>query len=435
MDQPTVQVGHNRKKKSIQFGAGNIGRGFIGALLRQSGYEVIFADINTQMINAIMERGYYTVFVTDHESESFVIDHVSALETSSPLLVEKVAESDIITTAVGISVLPKIAPVIAKGIEERAARNSEDFLNIIACENGVRATSLLKKEVLALLSPMGQLYCEKWVGFVDCSVDRIVPPVKTDHIADVCVERFFEWNIEEAQIKGVIQIEGVNWVKDLSSYIERKLFTLNTGHAIIAYLGYMKGHDTIEQSIADPDILTIVRAAMKESGAALAHKFGLDMDEHAAYCEKIIKRFHNYYLNDKVIRIGRDPLRKLSAGDRLISPLLTAFEYGLPIENLLLGIGAALHFQSPEDPQSTKMQEMIREAGLSAAIEKITGIDASSSLNMRIIKAYKEVASLSPLVVNKIEIISPSGIEAKLVTELLKKAKIYNYDILLKYIS
>ncbi len=422
-------------KKSIQFGAGNIGRGFIGALLRQSGYEVLFADINTQMINAIRERGYYTVFVTDHDPESFTVDHVTALDTSDPLLVEKVCESEIITTAVGIAILPMIAPVIAKGIELRAARNIEAFLNVIACENGVRATSVLKKEVLALLSDKGQHYCDQWVGFVDCSVDRIVPPVKRDHMADVSVERFYEWNLEKGQIKGDLHLEGINRVDDLSAYIERKLFTLNTGHAIIAYLGYMKGHDTIEQSIADPEILTSVRAAMQESGAALARKFGLDIDAHAAYCEKIIKRFHNYYLNDRVIRIGRDPLRKLSAGDRLIAPLLTAYEYGLPIENLLLGIGAALHFQSPEDPQSTRMQEMIREEGLAVAIEKITGIDAASSLNRRIVKAYKEIATFSPLVVNKIEIISTSGIEAKLVTELLKKAKVYNYDILLKYIS
>lgn len=422
-------------KQSIQFGAGNIGRGFIGALLRQSGYEVVFADINTQMINAIQENGYYTIFITDHEPDSFEIDKVSALHTSNPELIEKICNSEVITTAVGLSTLAKIAPVIAKGIEKRAEQKKAAVLNIIACENGVRATSELKKEVLPLLSGEGKQYCEEWVGFVDCSVDRIVPPIKTDNTADVCVERFYEWNVDSTQIKGELHIEGVNRVNNLSAYIERKLFTLNTGHAIIAYLGYMKGHDTIEQSIADPDILKIVRAAMNESGAALAHKFGLDINEHSAYCEKIIKRFRNYYLNDMVTRIGRDPLRKLSADDRLISPLTTAYGYGLPIENLLLGVGAALHFQYPGDPQSSQMQEMIREEGLSAAIEKITGITADSSLNIRIVKAYKEVAALSPLVVKKMEIISASGIEAKLVAELLKKAKEYNYDILLKYIS
>ena len=422
-------------KQSIQFGAGNIGRGFIGALLRQSNYEVIFADINIQMVDALRERGQYTVFITDHEPDSFVIDNVSALETSNPALIEKICDSDVLTTAVGLSVLPKIAPVIAGGIEKRAGRRKEAFLNIIACENGVRATSELKKEVLPLLSNEGKQYCEQWVGFVDCSVDRIVPPIKTDKTGDVCVERFYEWNMDCTQIKGELHIEGVHLVDNLPAYIERKLFTLNTGHAIIAYLGYMKGYDTIEQSIADPDILSIVRAAMHESGAALSRKFGLDIDEHVAYCEKIIKRFRNYYLNDTVVRIGRDPLRKLSPGDRLIAPLTTAYGYGLPVDNLLLGTGAALHFQYPGDPQSVRMQEMIRETGLSGAIGEITGIAADSHLNNKMIKAYKDVAAFSPLAVKKMEIISTAGIDAKLVSDLLKKAREYNYDILLKYIS
>ncbi len=391
--QPAVQGGHNRMKKSIQFGAGNIGRGFIGALLRQSGYEVLFADINTEMINALTERGRYTVFITDHAPESFEIDHVTAIDTSNPLLVEEVSESDIITTAVGLSILPKIAPVIARGIEERAARDKEFFLNIIACENGVRATSQLKREVLALLSDKGEQYCDRWVGFVDCSVDRIVPPVKTDLVADVSVERFYEWNVDNSQIKGTFDVEGVNRVNDLSSYIERKLFTLNTGHAIVAYLGYLKGYETIDQSIADPCILKITRAAMHESGAALARKFGLDIDEHAAYCEKIINRFRNVFLNDVVTRVGRDPLRKLSAGDRFISPLTTAHQYGLPIDNLLLGVGAALHFHIAGDHQSSQMQEMIRQEGLATAIGKISGVEASSPLNKRMVEAYEVIAT------------------------------------------
>lgn len=421
-------------KQAIQFGAGNIGRGFIGALLSQSGYHVVFADVNTQMIDAINSAGRYTVHITDVEPDDFEVNNISALHTSDPALISSICDAEIITTAVGLGIIPRIAPVIAKGIEERVNLRNNTPLNIIACENGVLVTRELKKEVFTHLSSQAKQYCEEWVGFVNCSVDRIVPPIKTDNIADVCVERFYEWNVDGAQIKGNLEIGGMNVVDNLPAYIERKLFTLNTGHSIIAYLGYLKGYETIEQSIADHEILAIVRAAMNESGSVLARKFGLDMVAHLAYCEKIIKRFRNYQLNDVVTRIGRDPLRKLSSTDRLIAPLTAAYEYGLPIDNLLLGVGAALRYQYPSDPESSQLQEMIREAGVAATIEKITGIAAGSPLSMRIIQAYEKVATFSPLAVNKIEIISASGIETKLVTQLLKTAKEYNYNILLKYI-
>ena len=40
-------------KKAIQFGAGNIGRGFIGAVLEQAGYHVVFADVNEQVVERL----------------------------------------------------------------------------------------------------------------------------------------------------------------------------------------------------------------------------------------------------------------------------------------------------------------------------------------------------------------------------------------------
>ncbi len=381
-------------KQAIQFGAGNIGRGFIGALLSRAGYHVVFADVNTEMIDALNHEGRYTVFITDDESETIPVDHISALHTSDPVLITKICESEVITTAVGLGILPRVAPVIATGLEERATRVVQAPLNIIACENGVCASTTLKKEVFELLSPSAKRYCDEWVGFVDCSVDRIVPPFQTKNLTDVCVERFYEWNVDRTQIKGELRIDGMNEVTNLPAYVERKLFTLNTGHSITAYLGYRKGYETIEQSIADSDILAVVRAAMHESGAALVQKFGLDTAEHASYCDKILQRFRNPYLQDAVTRVGREPLRKLSANDRLILPLTTAYDYGLPIDNLLLGIGAALHYHYPADAESNQLQELINEWGVPAAVEKITGIAIGSPLNKQIVTAYHHLETL-----------------------------------------
>jgi len=381
-------------KEAIQFGAGNIGRGFIGALLSQSGYPIVFADVNTRMIDALNARGRYTVHITDLDPESFEVGPVSALHTADPVLIDSIAGSEVITTAVGLGVLPKIAPVLALGIEKRAALGTQAPLHIIACENGVRASSQLREEVVSLLPPQALQYCRQWVAFVDCSVDRIVPPVHMDNPTDVCVERFHEWNVDSSQLIGELHIKGMNIVENLAAYVERKLFTLNTGHAVLAYVGKLKGYSRIGDCMADEAIVSIVRGAMSESGAALVCRFGLDATAHAAYIEKILQRFRNRYLDDTVDRIGRDPLRKLSPGDRLIAPLRAAYGYGLGVDDLLLGIGAALHYVDAGDPQSIQLQQMIAELGMEAAVEKVTGLEVGSPLNIQIVKAYEDTVKL-----------------------------------------
>ena len=379
-------------KRAIQFGAGNIGRGFIGAVLSEAGYHVVFADVNQQIIDRINEDGAYTVHIMDVESRDVRITNISGVNSGGDAIVDEIVRAEMITTAVGLRILPYIAPAIAKGIAARRAAGVESPLNIVACENGIRATSQLKEEVYKHLAAEDAEWAAAHVGFADCSVDRIVPPVRSENPIDVVVENFYEWNVEEKSfVGGAPHIAGMNLADNLLAYIERKLFTLNTGHAITAYLGRMKGLKTIDESIADAEIFAVVKAAMQQSGEALVRKFGFDHDAHFKYIDKIIGRFKNPYLKDDVARVGREPLRKLSSTDRLVKPMMTAREYGLPCDKLLLGIGAALHFNNPEDPQSVQMQQMIAEKGLTAAITEITSIPAGDPVIGEIEAAYAEV--------------------------------------------
>lgn len=379
-------------KRAIHFGAGKIGRGFIGALLSQAGYEVCFAEADPQLVDEINRRRGYTVHVTDEICAELRIAGVSAVRADSGEAVRRLVDADLVTTAVGLGVLPRVAPVIAAGLRARKAAGVAAPLNVVACENGVRATSRLKASVYEALDAPTAAWAERTVGFADCSVDRIVPPVRSENPIDVVVENFYEWNVEEKSfVGGAPHIEGMNLADNLLAYIERKLFTLNTGHAITAYLGRMKGLATIDESIADPSIFAIVKEAMQQSGQALVEKFGFDRDAHFKYIDKIIGRFKNPYLKDDVTRVGREPLRKLSSTDRLVKPMMTAREYGLPCDKLLLGIGAALHYNNPEDPQSVKMQELIAAKGLRQAVSEITSIPATDPVIEEIAAATAEV--------------------------------------------
>lgn len=368
-------------KKAIQFGAGNIGRGFIGALLSKAGYHVVFADVNTEIINKINSDKKYTIHVMDTICSEEEISNISGVISTSDEIYKEIVEAEIITTAVGPVVLPRIAPTIAKGIALRKEKGIKTYLNIIACENAIKASSQLEEEVKKYLNEEEIEYLKEFVGFPNCSVDRIVPPVKSENILDVVVENYYEWNVEKSAFKGEIpKIEGMNLVDNLMAYIERKLFTLNTGHAITAYFGYLKGYETIEESIKDEVIYGFVKNAMIESGKGLIAKYNFDEEAHYKYIDKIIDRFKNPYLKDDVARVGREPLRKLNENDRLIKPLITARGFNINTDNLLLGVGAALHYDNKEDSQSVQLQSLINEKGIKASLAEISKISGDTDV-------------------------------------------------------
>ncbi|MCI8910409.1 MAG: mannitol-1-phosphate 5-dehydrogenase [Oscillibacter sp.] len=377
-------------KQAIQIGAGNIGRGFIGALLSQAGWHVTFADVVEPIIEALNRDHGYTVHILDKDPGEIAITGVDGVISTSPDFAKKVAECDLITTAVGPNVLPIIAKSIAVGIQARKAAGNTAPMNVVCCENGLRTTTRLKKEVVQHLGPEEAAFLEENIGFADCAVDRICPKPSFDNILDAAVERYCEWDVETAAWKGERPvIDGLTFAGNLMAYLERKLFTLNSGHAICAYLGYLKGYATIRDSIADPAIGEIVHAAISESGEGLIREFGFDPEAHYAYVEKIFARYQNPFLADEVLRVGREPIRKLEPGDRLIKPLTTTASYGLPVDHLLFGAAAALRFDCAGDPQSVELQAKLRAEGPAAALAAYSGLTADHPLFGRILDIYR----------------------------------------------
>jgi mannitol-1-phosphate 5-dehydrogenase len=380
------------EKIAIQFGAGNIGRGFIGEVLFEAGYKVIFADVVEEVLKNINERKEYCVHIADEHKRDVVVSGICAYNSNSEEIVEKFVDAEIVTTAVGLRAMKFVAPTIAKGLIARKKAGVENPLNIIACENGLRASTQLKNMVLDCLDEETGQWMKSHVGYPDAAVNRIVPPVRCEKPLDVTTEEFYEWDVERSSFVGKIpEIPGMTLIDDFDLCLELKLFILNTGHAVAAYIGSMRGLSTIDECMADPRVRSIVEDAMHQSGAALMKKFNFSQEEVEEYINKTLKRFINPYLHDDVNRVGRDPLRKLAWNDRLILPMKTAKYFGLPYDKLLLATGAALHFNNPKDRQSVEMLDTIAKLGLPAAVSKFTDIDESNPLNKEIVNAYYSV--------------------------------------------
>lgn len=358
--------------KAVHFGAGNIGRGFVGLLLNQAGYDLVFADVAEGLIQRLAEADSYLVHEVGEDPRTHEVRGFSALNSSTQPeeLTAAIASAEVVTTAVGAHILKFVAPAIAAGIAARPAGAAP--VAVMACENAINGTDLLAAEVRKAY-PADDL-AERAV-FANTAVDRIVPNQDPGAGLDVTVETFFEWAIETGPFGDAHpDIPGVTWVPDLEPYIERKLFTVNTGHATSAWFGYQAGIEKISDALADPNVSARVAAVLAETASLIVAKHGVEAATQAAYVDKILKRFANPYLPDTTLRVGRAPLRKLSRNDRFISPAAQLAERGMGRTALLDAVGAGLRFDPADDPEAVELQALLAGASAADVVEKVTGI-------------------------------------------------------------
>lgn len=377
---------------AIHFGAGNIGRGFIGQLLYQSGYEICFVDVNQSIINDINKLKKYRIKLVGDNPKSIEVKNISAVNSNDiDLVVEKIIQADIITTALGANILKYIAPVIAKGISKRIIENKQP-LNIIACENMIGASSKLKELVYSNFDKLEIRELKKYIGFPNSAVDRIVPIQNNEEKLLVETEEFFEWDVDISEIVGEKpNITGITYVNDLQAYIERKLFAVNATHAAIAYLGYIDGKKTIYEATKSKKVMDIVEQVTQETGQLLVQKYNFDLIKHQNYIKMIIQRFSNKYISDDIVRVARSPIRKIGKNERLVAPAKQLLLYDIEPQALSMVIAAALHFKNEQDAEAKELQLFIQENDVQKALEKYSNLVREDTLTQMIIKKYKEL--------------------------------------------
>ena len=332
-------------KKAVMYGGGNIGRGFIGATLSQSGYEVTFIDVAEPVVKALQEKHQYPVrYVSSEGYEDIMIEHVTAVNgNDQEAASEAIANCDIMATAVGA----RIVPNIVAGLRKRWARTDAP-LNIIICENLNDANKILEGMLKEQLSEEEKTLFDARVGLVEASIGRMVP-VQTEEMKDgdpmrVCVERYGFLPVDLAAFKGEVpEIQNLVPFEPFDFYIKRKLFIHNMGHATCAYLGGYVGRKYIYQAIDDPEILSIVENAMLESAMALSQKYSVELEPLMLHITDLLGRFRNEALKDTCKRVGGDPARKLGAVDRLIGSSLLCMEMGVTPAYIAVGAAGAVY--------------------------------------------------------------------------------------------
>jgi mannitol-1-phosphate 5-dehydrogenase len=371
---------------AVHFGAGNIGRGFIGQLLHQAGYKIIFLDVNQDLVSDLKTQDTYRVIETGVDAQVHEISNFTAFNSNEEydLAAAAISSAQILTTSVGPNVLKFLAPLIISGLD---LRSQSEPLVIMACENSIKATEMLRDELLALDS-----HAVSDAVFANTAVDRIVPLQQEGMGLDVLVESFSEWVIDASSLgTNIPTIPGAHFVENLSPFIERKLFTVNTGHATLAYVGQESGAETIVQAIKTPAVAEVMLRALAETSRVLVARHGFDEAEHKKYVEKTIQRFTNSDLDDPVTRVGREPARKLARHDRLVGPAAYLAELGDEPAALLEAIGAALVFKDASGKGVGELQAKLQNLSPEKFVSDVMGIEDPHPLAKKLTSLVKQV--------------------------------------------
>ncbi|KAL8824315.1 MAG: hypothetical protein Q9191_005138 [Dirinaria sp. TL-2023a] len=383
-------------KKAVHFGGGNIGRGFVAEKMVLSNFEVVFVDVMDKLIEQLQQTPQYTVTEIGTEGEKVnTISNYRAInsKTHEADVVQEIATADIVTCAVGPNILKFIAPVIAKAID---ARKESKPIAVVACENAINATDTLASFIKdPKLTPADRLATiDQRARFANSAIDRIVPGQDPDAGLNVKIETFYEWVVDKTPFKDVghPEIHAIHWVDDLTPYIERKLFTVNTGHATAAYYGHVRGKKTVDEALDDKEIREIVHDCLAETSHLIVNKHRIGKHEQKEYVDKIIKRISNPMLKDIVERVGRAPLRKLSRKERFIGPAHELAEMGEKVDALLGAIEMAFKFTDvAEDEESVQLAQILKEKDAKGVVESVCGLKESDKLYPQVLKVVEKV--------------------------------------------
>ena len=362
-------------KRFIMYGAGNIGRGFIGQLFSQSGYSVGFIDINKEVIARLNQDKEYPVEIvtTEGVTEDVVKNAYGIDGTDVELVSEEIATSDIMATAIGVNVLKFIAKPIALGLKKRFERNA-GFFNIIICENLIGADHFLK----GLIKEQIPEYADRIdaeVGFVEASIGRMVPVMpeekKQGNPLRVCVEPYNILPVDKDAFKGEIpEVKNLYPFAPFNLFIQRKLFMHNMSHALCAYLGYQRNYEYIYQAVGDYDIKYVALNALCQSAMAVAKENGVEIESLISHAQNLLYRFSNVALGDTVARVGKDTIRKLGSNDRLIGAINLAEKHNVNCEYLCLGVALGMRFAPEGDERSQELCAFAKENGAKKTLEK-----------------------------------------------------------------
>jgi mannitol-1-phosphate 5-dehydrogenase len=376
----------------VGFGFGPIQAGLFAKEAFQSGHfrRIVVAEIDQRLVDAVRSSGgtYYVNVARSDRIESIRIDGVELLNPArseeATALRAALSEATEITTC-----LPtvrfydsagdnSVAALIAAGLQHRQA----EATIVYTAENHNQAAEILEQAVTQRLSvawasrpcvagpswpclhgrdardTMGKMpmlrvqFLNTVIGKMSQVVtdpremrERSLTPIAPGIDRAFLVEEFNRILVSRTTIPGFVPgIEVFIEKDDLLPFEEAKLYGHNAIHALLGFIGMLKGYTKMTEIKDDASLMRVARDAfVKESGVALIRKHASLGDAlfteagYRIYAEDLLERMTNPYLADTVARAGRDVVRKLGVSDRIFGTMALALEHGIEPRNMAIG--------------------------------------------------------------------------------------------------
>ncbi len=374
-------------QKLVLFGAGKIGRSFIGQLFSTGGFQVVFIDVYKPVIEELNRRRRYQVVIKSEKESVLFVEHVKGIFAGDEIAVaNEICDADIIATAVGQNGLPGIFPLLAMGLKIRQQKHPNQPLDIIIAENLRNAATYFETELKKLLPssyPFGQL-----VGLVETSIGKMVPIMTKKDVEQDLLQVFAEpYNtliLDKKAFKNPIpDIAGLSPKENMKAWVDRKLFIHNLGHAAAAYMGYLHNPLFIYlyEALNVPEIFNEAKATMQQSAKALIKRYPNEFTSESLnqHINDLLSRFQNRALGDTIFRVGCDLPRKLGPDDRLVGAIRLAQETNSPDEKILKALVCGCRFRATNEegklfPADAEFDQLYK-TGIRNVLTEICGFD------------------------------------------------------------
>ncbi|MFO7621689.1 MAG: hypothetical protein R6W81_10575 [Bacteroidales bacterium] len=377
-------------RKLVLFGAGKIGRSFIGQLFSRSGYKVVFVDINEHLVRELNRRQQYNVIIKAEKEEKLVVSNVRAVNAYDKKAVAKeITDTPVIAVSVGLRGLPDLFPVLAEGLRARYASGNDAPVDIILAENMRNAGSYFRRELGLLLPDYFPL--DDLVGLVETSIGKMVPIMLKKDIEEDTLQVFAEpYNtliVDRNAFRGPVpEVEGLEPKENIRAWNDRKLFIHNLGHAAVAYYGnwYDRSLHYTWEALEVPEIHEFAKAVMMQASDILMATWPGEFSAGSltGHIDDLLHRFRNKALGDTIYRVGCDLFRKLGPDDRIAGPIKMALTLKKPYDLILKVLLLACQFRAADENGNMMAEdiEFIRlyKKGLRAILTRVCGFDEKS---------------------------------------------------------